>query len=61
VKVRQIRGNPKIEFCLLFEGGEHHGYIRGAGLAKIIKDRETKVKLANTGKVLPIQITLYEN
>ena len=45
-KVRQIRENPKIEFCLLFEEGEHHGYIRAAGSAKIISDRETKVKVA---------------
>jgi general stress protein 26 len=45
-KVKQIRENPKIEFCLLFEEGEHHGYIRTAGFAKIISDRETKVKVA---------------
>lgn len=45
-KVKQIRENPKIEFCLLFEEGEHNGYIRAAGLAKIISDRETKVKVA---------------
>jgi general stress protein 26 len=46
-KVRQIHENPRVEFCLLFEEGEHQGYIRASGLAKIIKDRETKVKLAN--------------
>jgi len=45
-KVRQIRENPKIEFCLLFDDGKHHGYIRAAGFAKIISDRETKVKVA---------------
>jgi len=45
-KVSQIRENPKIEFCLLFEEGEHTGYIRAAGSAKIISDRETKVKVA---------------
>lgn len=45
-KVRQIQKNPKIEFCLLFEEEGHQGYIRAAGLAKIIKDRETKVKVA---------------
>jgi general stress protein 26 len=45
-KVKQIRENPKIEFCLLFEEGEHNGYIRAAGLAKIIGDRETKVNVA---------------
>jgi general stress protein 26 len=45
-KVRQIRENPKMEFCLLFEEGENHGYIRAAGSAKIISDRETKVNVA---------------
>ena len=45
-KVKQIRENPKIEFCLSFEEGEHHGYIRAAGFAKIISDRETKAKVA---------------
>lgn len=45
-KVRQIRKNPKTEFCLLFEEGGHHGYIRAAGFAKNITDRETKVKVA---------------
>jgi general stress protein 26 len=45
-KVRQIRENPKIEFCLIFEEGEHQGYIRAAGFAEIINDRETKVKVA---------------
>jgi general stress protein 26 len=45
-KVRQIRESPKIEFCLLFEEGGHHGYLRGAGFAKIIEDGETKTRLA---------------
>jgi general stress protein 26 len=45
-KVSQIRENPKIEFCLLFEEGGHHGYIRAAGLAKIIEDKGTKDKVA---------------
>ena len=45
-KVRQIREKPKIEFCLVFDEGEHHGYIRAAGFAKIISDKETKVKVA---------------
>ncbi len=46
-KIRQIRENPKIEFCLLLEEGGHQGYIRAAGFAKIIKDEETKVKVAD--------------
>jgi len=45
-KVRQIRENPKIEFCMLFEEREHHGYIRAAASAKIISDKEIKAKVA---------------
>jgi general stress protein 26 len=45
-KTKQIRKNPKIEFCLLFQKGEQRGYVRAAGLAKIIQDRKTKVKIA---------------
>jgi len=45
-KVKQIRKNPRIEFCLLLEEGGHRGYIRAVGFAKIIKDRETKAKVA---------------
>ena len=45
-KVKQIRKNPKIEFCLLLEKGGHRGYLRAAGFAEIVKDRETRVKIA---------------
>lgn len=45
-KVKQIRENPKMEFCLLFKEGEHSGYIRAIGLAKIISDRDAKAKVA---------------
>lgn len=45
-KTKQILKNPKIEFCLLFQKGENFGYVRAAGLAKIIQDRKTKIKIA---------------
>jgi len=45
-KVKQIQRNPKIEFCLLFKEGDRNCCIRVAGLAKIIKDKETKAKIA---------------
>lgn len=45
-KAEQIRKNPKIEFCLLLEKGDKRGYVRAAGVAKIIQDRETKVRIA---------------
>jgi general stress protein 26 len=35
-----------MEFCLLFNEGEHNGYIRAVGSAKMIMDKETKIKVA---------------
>lgn len=46
-KIKQIKGNQNIEFCLLFKEGEYNGYIRGAGIANIIQDIETKKHVAN--------------
>jgi general stress protein 26 len=45
-KVGQVQKNPAIEFCLPFKEGEHHGYVRATGVAKIVEERETKVKVA---------------
>ena len=45
-KTKQIQKNPKIEFCLLYQKGENFGYVRAAGLAKIIQDRKTRVTIA---------------
>lgn len=45
-KTKQIRKNPKMEFCLLLEKGENRGYIRVAGLARIVQNIETKIKVA---------------
>ena len=46
-KVEQIRNNPNIEFCLQFERELGNGYVRVAGLADIVTDRETKARLAD--------------
>jgi len=46
-KVKQIHKNNNIEFCMFLESGENSGYIRGAGEAVIVKDRETKKLLAD--------------
>ncbi len=46
-KVKQIHENNNIEICMLLESGENSGYIRGAGEAVIVKDRETKKLLAD--------------
>ena len=46
-KTKQIKENENIEFCLLLKKGENSGYIRGAGIANIIQERETKKLLAD--------------
>ena len=45
-KVAQIQKNPKIEFCLMVKKGDGQGYMRGIGLAKIVKDKKQKEKIA---------------
>jgi general stress protein 26 len=45
-KVKQIQKNPKVEFSFAFEKGNSDCCIRVTGLAKIIKDRQVKTKLA---------------
>ena len=45
-KVAQIQKNPKIEFCLFLEKGDKHGYVRATGLAKTIKDRVKRTRIA---------------
>lgn len=45
-KIRQIQDNPNVEFCLLFQEANDDCCIRVGGLAEIIKDRETKAKIA---------------
>ncbi|MCK4432353.1 MAG: pyridoxamine 5'-phosphate oxidase family protein [Methanomicrobia archaeon] len=45
-KIKQIQKNPKIELCLYLQEGDKECYVRVAGMAKIIKDRETKETIA---------------
>jgi len=45
-KVKQIQKNPKVELSFVFKKGNRDCCIRVAGLAKIVKDKETKTKLA---------------
>ncbi len=45
-KVRQVQDNPNVEFCLLFKEADEDCCIRVSGLAHIIRDRETKAKIA---------------
>ena len=45
-KARQIRRNPNVEFCLQLQEGDKTGYVRVAGVAQVVHDRETKEELA---------------
>lgn len=47
-KIKQIKENQNIEFCLPFKEGEYNGYIRGRGLANTIEDSETKKMIAES-------------
>jgi len=45
-KVKQIRENPKIELCLDLQKEEKGGYVRVAGTAEIVEEKQTKTKIA---------------
>jgi general stress protein 26 len=45
-KVKQIKDNPNVEFCLIFKEDDMDCCLRVAGLARIISDRDTKSKIA---------------
>ncbi|TES90927.1 MAG: hypothetical protein E3J87_08925 [Candidatus Cloacimonadota bacterium] len=46
-KIKQLKDNNNIEFCLMLEENESRGYIRGAGAANIVQDNGTKKLLAD--------------
>lgn len=46
-KAAQIRKNPNVEFCLPLLDGERTGYIRVAGTADAVEDREVKARIAS--------------
>jgi general stress protein 26 len=46
-KVMQIKANQKVEFCLYSQREGKDCYVRVAGKANIIEDKDIKEKLAN--------------
>ena len=44
-KTMQIKGNPKVEFCMLLEKGESKGTLRAECLAKAVSDMSMKTEL----------------
>ncbi len=46
-KIRQIKENNKVEFCLFIKEEKVSGYIRGTCEAIIVQDSETKKLLAD--------------
>jgi len=46
-KVEQIQKNPKVEFSFVFKKGDRNCCVRVTGLAKIIRDKLVKAKLAS--------------
>jgi general stress protein 26 len=45
-KIKQIKENKKVEFCLFIKEEKASGYIRGQGEAIIVQDKETRKMLA---------------
>ncbi len=45
-KIKQIKENKKVEFCLFIEEEEKSGYIRATSEALIVHDNETRKLLA---------------
>ncbi|UCD04923.1 MAG: pyridoxamine 5'-phosphate oxidase family protein [candidate division WOR-3 bacterium] len=46
-KIRQIKENDNIEFCMPVVAGENTGYVRCIGKAEIVKDKETRILIAD--------------
>lgn len=46
-KVKQIRRNPNVEFCLLLEKDERKGTIRAECEAKIVENQDVKADVYN--------------
>ena len=46
-KMMQIEKNPKVEFCLLLEKGDHKGSLRGECIAHIVEEKQLKAQIFN--------------
>ena len=46
-KVKQIKQNPKTEFCLMLEKGERKGTIRAECEARIVENKDIKADVYN--------------
>ncbi len=46
-KVKQLKNNPKTEFCLLLEKRGEKGTLRAECLARIIEDKKAKTDIFN--------------
>jgi uncharacterized pyridoxamine 5'-phosphate oxidase family protein len=46
-KIRQIKANRNVEFCLLLGVGENSGYVRCTGQAEIVSDAATRKLIAD--------------
>ena len=46
-KVKQMRQNPKTEFCLMLEKDGKHGTIRAECTAELVADLKTKTEVYN--------------
>jgi len=47
-KARQIRQSPEVELCLPLSEGEHQGYVRLTGKARVEVDAKTRERLSQS-------------
>ena len=46
-KVKHIRRNPRVEFCMVFTENDADCCLRVSGVANIVTDKEAKARIAN--------------
>jgi len=46
-KVKHIRRNPRVEFCMVFTENDADCCLRVSGVSNIVTDKEAKAKIAN--------------
>lgn len=46
-KSKQLKANPKAEFCLLISNDKNSGYLRGSGILETVTEQSTRKEIAD--------------
>ena len=57
-KMKQLKSNKNIEFCMILPKEKSTGYIRGKGTVRIVKDKKTRIRIA---KKIPFYKMFWED